>query len=138
MFLNKSFLAEILYDRSKITYLHKTLYKLKTYLHYRNTYDQPTTYLDYEIPMTYLEELLHIKLLDPLCSLDLARSHDKLKSIYLHYHIVYGHQRWQDSDLTRWAITNNVAFAFDYIFLWARSRDNLKAIYLHYHNTYGQ
>ena len=131
MFLNKSFLAEILYDRSKITYLHKTLHKLKTYLHYRNTYDKQTWQM-----VTYLEELLHIKLLDPLCSFDLARSHDKLKSIYLHYHSVYGHQRWQDSDLTRWAITNNVAFAFDYIFLWARSRDNLKAIYLHYHNTY--
>ena len=34
--------------------------------------------------------LLLIKLLDP----DLARSRNKLKPLYLHYHSAYGHQNW--------------------------------------------
>ena len=45
--------------------------------------------------VTYLEGL-------PIKSsaLGVAKSRDKLKPLYLHYHSAYGSQAWQDADLT--------------------------------------
>ena len=47
----------------------------------------------------YLKRIPPIKLFDPLVT-GLARSRDRLKPLYLHYHSVYGHQTWQVGDLS--------------------------------------
>ena len=47
---------------------------------------------------TKIEGLPLIILLD-LWSRDLARSSEKLKQLYLHYHKASGHKTWQESDL---------------------------------------
>ena len=46
----------------------------------------------------YLDGLLAIKARE-LLRRSLARSRDKLRPLYLEYHIAYGHQTWKDGDL---------------------------------------
>ena len=41
-------------------------------------------------------------------SLGLAKLREKLKTLYFHYHNVYGHQTWQNGDPLRGASTYNV------------------------------
>ena len=95
----------------------------------------------------------------------LTRSREKLKSLYLYYHSIFGDLTWQDGDLRWWAppdyevhdslialsfkITWSTKFnmrgfhAVCYFTLWwrglARSRDKLKSFtttYLYYHKIY--
>ena len=47
----------------------------------------------------------------------LARSRDKLKPLYLHYHIAYGHQNWQDDNLPSSIPAYKVTWPFDYVVL---------------------
>ena len=53
-----------------------------------------------------------------LWSSGLVRSHDKLKSKYLHYHGAYGHQKLQAGDLPWEAFTHNVTPPFSHMVLW--------------------
>ena len=48
----------------------------------------------------------------------LGRSHDKLKTLYLHYHSAYGHQTLQDGNVPRWAPTHKVTWPFQQVVLW--------------------
>ena len=48
--------------------------------------------------VTKYNGFLSLMLLYPLITF-FAESRDKLKSLYLHYHNIYGHKIWQDSDL---------------------------------------
>ena len=65
-----------------------------------------------------------------LWSRGLAWLRDKLKLLYLHYHIAYENKSWQDGNLPWWASAYKVACGL------ARSRDKLKPLHL-YHNAYG-
>ena len=60
-------------------------------------------------------------------SYGLAKSRDKWKLLYFHYHSACDHQTWQDVDLPLWAPTCKITW------LWsrglARSRDKLKLLY---------
>ena len=58
-----------------------------------------------------------------LWSCGIARSHDKLKSLYLHYHSGYSHQTWQISDLS-WGTSNNKVNYFDQIVLQSHVTNN--------------
>ena len=54
------------------------------------------------------------------------------KSIYLHYHGVYGHQTWQDGDLPWEAAAHWVIWPFVDMILWDHvTKEN------HYHRAYG-
>ena len=66
-----------------------------------------------------------------LWSRGLAWLRDKLKLLYLHYHIAYENKSWQDGNLPWWASAYKVACGL------ARSRDKLKPLHLHYHSAYG-
>ena len=46
----------------------------------------------------YLDELLRIKSNDPLSN-GFIKSRNKLKSLYIDYHSVSGHESWQDGNL---------------------------------------
>ena len=66
--------------------------------------------------VTHIDGLLPIKLLDRFI-MGLARSHDKLKSLYLHNHSVYSHQTWKHGDLTYGAPCHKVTWSFDHVVL---------------------
>ena len=65
--------------------------------------------------VTYLKWVLPRKSHDPWPR-GLARSLDKLKPLYLHYHSVYGHQTWQDGDPGE-AAAHKVVWPFDHVVL---------------------
>ena len=85
--------------------------------------------------VTYLEELLPTSHMT-LWSRGPPRLRGKLKSSYLHYLSVYGHQTWQDVNSLEWVPTYKVTR----INLWwlglAKSREKLEPLYLHYHDAY--
>ena len=47
----------------------------------------------------------------------LARSHDKLKSLYHHYQNAYGHQTWHEGNLPWWTATYKVIWPFNLLVL---------------------
>ena len=64
----------------------------------------------------------------------LVRSHDKLKTLYHHYHNVWRHQIQHCDDLEWQASIHKVTWKIKQVdFL--RSCDRLKPLYLHYHNV---
>ena len=44
-------------------------------------------------------------------------SREKLKSLYFHYHIVYGHQPWPGGDLPEEAPTRKSLWIFNHVIL---------------------
>ena len=52
-----------------------------------------------------------------LWSHGLPRPHGKLKSLHLHYHSAYGHQTWQDGNLSSWAPAHKVTWPVDHMVL---------------------
>ena len=72
---------------------------------------------------------------------DLVRSRDNLKSLYHHYHSVYGHQTWPDGNepLMGSCLKNHMTLSSRDI-IWpsdhVRSCDKLKSLYLHYQSAY--
>ena len=52
-----------------------------------------------------------------LLSRGLARSRDKLKLLYFHYHSIHGHQAWRDGDLPWGAPYHKVIKRFDHVVL---------------------
>ena len=85
--------------------------------------------------VTYLEGLLTESYLT-LWSHGPAKSHDKLRSFYLRYLSVCGHQTWQGGKLHWEAPTHNFTQPFGDVVL-PRPRDKLKQLYLYYQNAYG-
>ena len=61
--------------------------------------------------VTYLDWVLPINSHDLL----IARSRDKLKSLYFHYQSAYGCQTWHDSNLPWWDPAYKVTWLFDYV-----------------------
>ena len=58
---------------------------------------------------------------------------DKCKTLYLHFHNIYGHQTWQRGNLW-WRDPNfKVMWPFDYVVTWQMK----KILYLSFLNTYG-
>ena len=55
--------------------------------------------------------------------LSLARSRDKLKPVYLHYHSNYDHQIWQGNDLPWADFTHKVAQPFVHMVLLEHMAD---------------
>ena len=53
-----------------------------------------------------------------LSSSGLARSRDKSKPFYFHYHNAYGHKTWQDCDLSWAAFTDKVSWSYNYVVWW--------------------
>ena len=70
-----------------------------------------------------------------LWSRGLARSHDKLKPLYLYYYSPYGHQTWLDSDLPE-DLSTIKSINTDHV-VFAKSHDKPKPLYLHYQSAYG-
>ena len=115
------------------------LQQLKTvYLHISITTTITSTKLDRVV--TYHEEVPPINSLDPLitwsCNItwqtkiitplagllpiwshDFARSRDKLTPLYLHCHSAFGHQTWQNGDLSRGAPNHKVTQRCDHVVL---------------------
>ena len=52
-----------------------------------------------------------------LWSCDLARSREKIKPLYLHYHNIYGHQTSKDGDISWQAPNHKVIQGFDHVVL---------------------
>ena len=52
----------------------------------------------------------------------LAKSRDKLKPLYLHYHNVYSNQTWQDGDILCGGCTHKVTRPFNHLVLWDHVR----------------
>ena len=81
--------------------------------------------------VTYLKGLLPIGSLYGSWVTSFTRSRDKLKALYLHYHIACGHQRWQHSDFyynVTWSLNHVVLCGqlinkMCYICCWARPMD---------------
>ena len=48
----------------------------------------------------------------------LARSHDKLKPLYLYYHDAYAYQAWQECDLQWGGPTHTFRWPFDHMVSW--------------------
>ena len=63
--------------------------------------------------LTYHEGLPPI-IYTPPC---LVRSHDKLKTLYLHYYNAYGHKTWQDDVLPWVTSTHKVTWPFNHLVL---------------------
>ena len=66
----------------------------------------------------------------------LAGSHDRLKTLYFHYHHSYGHKTFQDGELPRAASTNYVTWSYNNVVKW--DHWELKAWNLPYRNVYGR
>ena len=66
--------------------------------------------------VTYLGGLLAIKPNDLLVT-GFARSCEKLKPLYFHYHSAYGHYTWQDGNLLWRTPTRKVTWPFHIVFL---------------------
>ena len=66
--------------------------------------------------MTYYEGLTSIKSHGPLPR-GLARSRDKLNSLYIYYQSGYDDQTWQDVNSPRWTATHKVTRPFDHVIL---------------------
>ena len=89
------------------------------------TWQTKTTISTLRVPMAtklgrmvaYLDGLLSIKSHN-LWSHGFVRSRDKLKSFYLQYYSVYGHQTWQAGNLPRWDTAHNVTWLFHHVVLW--------------------
>ena len=66
--------------------------------------------------VTYIEELQTIKSNNALIAW-FARSHDKVKLLYLHYHSAHGYPVWKDGDLPWGAPNHEVIQRFDHVVL---------------------
>ena len=66
--------------------------------------------------MTYQEGIPHISDMT-FQSRRLARSHDKLKTLYPHYHNPYGYKTWQDDDLYWVTSTHKVKWLYSNVVL---------------------
>ena len=64
-------------------------------------------------PFSYMALLAH----------GLVRSWDKLRPLYLHYHIGYGHQTWQGGDLLWGVPTHSVTWPYWHMVLWDHVRN---------------
>ena len=59
----------------------------------------------------------------------------QVKTLYLHYHNVYGHQTLQGGDLPWGAPHHKSIWPFDHVVLQVHQY-KLKPVYLHYHIAY--
>ena len=66
----------------------------------------------------HLEDLTQIRIIKQVLVRHTWRSPDKPNTLHLHYQSVYGHQTWQDGNLSWWPPAHKVTWPFDHVVFW--------------------